>query len=295
MTNLSDSCFKINDLEILKQFKLPKPSDIKNGDRELLKYKVASLIDSLNKRKAGLSSRNKTADYYNTDSIVTILKIYRDILNPEDYKFDGKYKIGSGGRYGDLVIHLPGLLNNYVLDAYKNGVNVMKQQVDPDTIELLTKRFNSSNNYSELSKNVFNLLNQISGIPINRYSKKISFATNDEPQNELQDDEPEDELQDVIQFDDQQYEFQFDEPQNELQFDEPNNEFQFDEPQNEPQDDELDDTDNLLARLEDLVTDFLTGLNFTYKQEEFIDIVNKLYDRGSINVSQRHKLFRKYL
>ena len=44
--------------------------------------------------------------------------------------------------------------------------------VDFDTIDLLTKRFNSRKNYSNLSKKVFDVLNSLSEIPI--HSKKTS-------------------------------------------------------------------------------------------------------------------------
>ena len=48
------------------------------------------------------------------------------------------------------------------------------KKVDFDTIDLLTKRFNSKKKYSDLSKMVFNELNKLSEIPIHRSSKKYS-------------------------------------------------------------------------------------------------------------------------
>lgn len=56
--------------------------------------------------------------------------------------------------------------------AYQNKKNVYDKQVDFDTLDLLTKRFNSTKKYSPLSKMVFNDLNRISEIPIHRTSKK---------------------------------------------------------------------------------------------------------------------------
>ena len=58
------------------------------------------------------------------------------------------------------------------LVAYKNNDKVYDKDVDFDTIDLLTKRFNSSKKYSPLSKMVFDDLNRISEIPIHRTSKK---------------------------------------------------------------------------------------------------------------------------
>ena len=57
--------------------------------------------------------------------------------------------------------------------AYKNGQKVYDKQADPDTIDLLTKRYNSKKKYSDISKMIFNELNQISDIPIHRTSNKF--------------------------------------------------------------------------------------------------------------------------
>ena len=50
--------------------------------------------------------------------------------------------------------------------------NSMTKQVDFDTLDLLTKRFNSKKKYSPLSKMVFDELDRISDIPIHRTSNK---------------------------------------------------------------------------------------------------------------------------
>ena len=48
------------------------------------------------------------------------------------------------------------------------------RKVDFDTIDLLTKRFNSKKKYSPLSQMVFNELNRLSEIPIHRSSQKYT-------------------------------------------------------------------------------------------------------------------------
>ena len=48
------------------------------------------------------------------------------------------------------------------------------KQADFNTLDLLTKRFNSKKNYSELARSVFNDLNRLSEIPIHKTSKKYS-------------------------------------------------------------------------------------------------------------------------
>ena len=82
------------------------------------------------------------------------------------------YKISQGGSYGNLIIDLPKLMGQLRLVAHKNGSKVYDKVVDFDTIDLLTKRFNSRKNYSNLSKKVFEKLNSLSEIPIDKTSKK---------------------------------------------------------------------------------------------------------------------------
>ena len=84
------------------------------------------------------------------------------------------YKISSGGKYGNLMIDIPKLMGQLHLVAKKDGEKVLDKKVDFDTLDLLTKRFNSKKKYSDLSKMVFNQLNKLSEIPIHRTSKKFS-------------------------------------------------------------------------------------------------------------------------
>ena len=84
------------------------------------------------------------------------------------------YKVSSGGQYGNLIIDVPKLMGQLHLVAKKDGEKVLDQKVDFDTLDLLTKRFNSKKKYSDLSKMVFNQWNQLSEIPIHRTSKKYS-------------------------------------------------------------------------------------------------------------------------
>ena len=88
------------------------------------------------------------------------------------------YKISQKGQYGGLVIDLPKLHGHLKVVAHKNGQKVHDKQADFDTLNLLTKRFNSRKNYSELARTVFNDLNRLSEIPIHRTSKKYSKLGN---------------------------------------------------------------------------------------------------------------------
>ena len=51
---------------------------------------------------------------------------------------------------------------------------MLDKNVDFDTLDLLTKRFNSKKKYSDLSRMIFNSLNKLSEIPIHRSSQKYS-------------------------------------------------------------------------------------------------------------------------
>ena len=179
-----DMCFKEKDLQILRSMKLPQPSAIEEEDIDSLLYKVNHWINHLGKKKRGFS-KHKNDEMCNTaDTLLTILKIYRDILNPEKDQTGGRYKqnrrnaykIGAAGKYGNLTIHLPALLIDHVLEAFKNGKKVIRRQVDGDTIDLLTKRFDTRKPYSDLSRKVFSDLNRLSGIPNHRSSMKFHLV-----------------------------------------------------------------------------------------------------------------------
>ena len=85
------------------------------------------------------------------------------------------YKINlQTGVYGNVNIDVPKLYGQLTLIAHKGGKKVYEMQVDFDTFDLLTKRFNSKKKYSPLSKMVFDELNRISDIPIHRTSNKYT-------------------------------------------------------------------------------------------------------------------------
>ena len=83
------------------------------------------------------------------------------------------YKINPNtGVFGNVTIDVPKLYGQLKIIAHKDGKKVYDKQVDFDTLDLLTKRFNSKKKYSPLSKMVFDDLNRISDIPIHRTSNK---------------------------------------------------------------------------------------------------------------------------
>ena len=87
------------------------------------------------------------------------------------------YKINpKTGVYRNVNIDVPKLYGQLKPIAHKDGRKVYEKQVDFDTLDLLTKRFNSKNIYSPLSKMMFDELNRISDIPIHGTSNKYMYS-----------------------------------------------------------------------------------------------------------------------
>lgn len=59
------------------------------------------------------------------------------------------------------------------LIAYKDGQKVYDKKVDFDTLDLLTRRFNSKKKYSQLPKMVFDDLNKLNELPTHKTSQKF--------------------------------------------------------------------------------------------------------------------------
>ena len=187
-----------DDDEILKlmEYKLSPPSHVLKQsidgllDINEFNAELGEQIKQIGMQKGHLSTtkknRKKNKDQIDDlDKDIKLLQKYRKRIQifPEGLKTVGKgytqpkrnaYKISSGGQYGNLIIDVPKLMGQLHLVAKKDGEKVLDKKVDFDTLDLLTKRFNSKKKYSDLSKMVFNQLNKLSEIPIHRTSKKFS-------------------------------------------------------------------------------------------------------------------------
>ena len=190
-----DKGFDKDEIQKLTKYELYPPSDVLkasiDGTLDFDKYdeNIGKMLKKLGSEKANLSkgknkSKNKEQVYELTKDI-NLLQKYRNRIKiiPEGKKTIGTgytqpkrnaYKISSGGQYGNLMIDVPKLMGQLHLVAKKDGEKVLDKKVDFDTLDLLTKRFNSKKKYSDLSKMVFNQLNKLSEIPIHRTSKKFS-------------------------------------------------------------------------------------------------------------------------
>ena len=190
-----DKEFDADEIQKLTKYGLYAPSDVLkasiDGTLDFDEYdeNLGKKIQKLGAKKGNLSKRKgKTKNADQIDEItkdIKLLQKYKDRIKiiPEGKKTIGTgytqpkrnaYKISSGGQYGNLIIDIPKLMGQLHLVAKKDGNKVLDKKVDFDTLDLLTKRFNSKKKYSDLSKMVFNQLNQLSEIPIHRTSKKFS-------------------------------------------------------------------------------------------------------------------------
>ena len=194
-----DSGFNTDEVEKLTQYGLYAPSDVlkavldKTLDIDEYDGNIGKKLNKLGAKKGSLArGKGKTKNKDEIDNITKDIKLIQKYRNrikitPEGEKTLGSgytqpkrnaYKISSGGQYGNLIIDIPKLMGQLRLVANKDGVKVLDKKIDFDTIDLLTKRFNSKKNYSVLSKMVFNQLNKLSEIPIHRSSKKYSKIGN---------------------------------------------------------------------------------------------------------------------
>ena len=187
--------FTQEELAFIQTQQLPLPADIFLQTLKEPNYAKQILDDSgklnkeLGRKKAHLNTI-KTARKKNKDQIAeydegieTIRKYRQRIGILEEgtktlkvgkgiytQKKRNAYKINPNtGVYGNVTIDVPKLYGQLKLVASKDGKKVY---VDFDTLDLLTKRFNSKKKYSPLSKMVFDDLNRISDIPIHRTSNK---------------------------------------------------------------------------------------------------------------------------
>ena len=190
-----DKGFDSNEIQTLINHKLYAPSgvleSVKKETMDFYEYdhSIGELLKELGRKKGTLSrGKGKTKNVKEIENLTKNIKLiqkYRDRISiiPEGIETLGSgymqpkrhaYKISSRGRYGNLLIDIPKLMGQLHMIATKDGIKVLDKKVDFDTIDLLTKRFNSKKKYSDLSTMIFNQLNQLSEIPIHRTSKKYS-------------------------------------------------------------------------------------------------------------------------
>ena len=191
-----DKGFDDDEIETMMKYELIPPGSVfqrvQDGSLDFNDYdeKVSKTIQAIGRKKGPLSrGQGKTNNKDKIDMLtkeIKVLQKYKDRIAviPEGLKtLSGKglhtqpkrnaYKINQYGQYGGLMIDIPKLMGQLRLAATKDDQKVFDKKVDFDTIDLLTKRFNSKKKYSDIAKMVFNELNQLSEIPIHKTSNKF--------------------------------------------------------------------------------------------------------------------------
>ena len=194
-----DKLFNKEDNEILKSFKLIEPFNLFFlKDKELIEIK--NFVIGINKnvigkrktkltKKMGLKAKNED-EYKELERKKQTLDKYKkyieDNLSYNAYKTKGEgirkynqpkrnaYKI-QNSHYGGLLVDYPKLINNMLLDVYKDNKLVYQDKADRSLIDLLTKRYNPKTNYSIDAVRIFNDLNLLANMAKHKSSKKSNM------------------------------------------------------------------------------------------------------------------------
>ena len=199
--------FDEEDKEILKSFELVAPRDLfLMKEKQLIDLK--SIVKNINHSEIGqrkrqltlkmgkkaknedeykeLERKNQTLDKYKT--------FIEDNLRYNAYKTKGEgirkykqpkrnaYKIQNSSNrspsvwhYGGLLVNYPKLMNNMLLDVYKDNKLVYQDKADRSLIDLLTKRYNPKTKYSIYAVRIFNDLNLLTNKAKHKSSKKSNM------------------------------------------------------------------------------------------------------------------------
>ena len=198
-----DKNFSSEEIQRLMDYQLRAPSDVMKAvmdkvlDWKEYDIRLGKQLQELG-RKKGLLSRSKKAKEENAIEIegltsdIKLLQKYRTrvklldegqpLLSPtftgsgvRKYRQPTRnaYKITSQGQYGGLMINVPRLMNEMVVEVVKGGNIVYEQPADKSLIDLLTKRYRSDlNAYSSKAKQIFQDLNKLANMPKHSSSGK---------------------------------------------------------------------------------------------------------------------------
>ena len=191
--------FDKDDKIILKNFKLPKPSELMgmaDGNLEAIKQaslahakEVSKKISGKKRHMTSLKKKAVTIPQKDIDdlesftrekkSLSTYANTIDDVLNLRKYYMKPKqgsgirkykqpkrnaYKI-SDSAYGDLSVDVPRLKNEMKLNVFRGGKLIYHADADKSLVDLLTKRFNPRSSYSLNAVKIFNDLNLLANLP----------------------------------------------------------------------------------------------------------------------------------
>ena len=202
-----DKIFNEEDKEILKSFGLDAPRDLflfrekqlidlksraKNINQSVIGQRKSQLTKKMGEKAKNddeykkLERKKQTLDKYKT--------FVEDNLRYNAYKTKGQgirkykqpkrnaYKIQNSSNrspsvwhYGGLLVDYPKLMNNMLLEVYKNNQLVYQDKADKSLIDLLTKRYNPKTKYSIDAVRIFNDLNLLTNMAKHKSSKKSNM------------------------------------------------------------------------------------------------------------------------
>ena len=199
--------FDEEDKEILKSFRLVEPRDVfLLKEKQLIDLK--SRVNNINHTEIGQRKRQLTMkmgakaknedEYRELERKKQTLDNYKtfieDNLRYNAYKTKGEgirkykqpkrnaYKIQNSSNsspsvwhYGGLLVDYPKLMNNMLLDVYKDNKLVYQDKADKSLIDLLTKRYNPKTKYSIDAVRIFNDLNLLTNMAKHKSSKKSNM------------------------------------------------------------------------------------------------------------------------
>ena len=208
-----DKNFSPEEMQRLMDYQLFAPSDVMmavmNNELNWREYDktLGKQLQDLGRKKGHLSKSKKTKEenalaIENLTSDIKLLQKYRTriklldeghpLLSPtftgkgagssRKYKQPARnaYKITPQGQYGELMINVPRLMNEMVVEVskVKGGSIVYEQQGDKSLVDLLTKKYRpNANAYSSKAIQIFQDLSKLANMPKHRSSGKSKLLT----------------------------------------------------------------------------------------------------------------------
>ena len=169
----------------------PKPSDylkMSDEDRKKVDQNVNKAILQWNGKSNAKESEKKDLALYQKDNFIKYKDVLETIFKGQKHMKEkqGKglrkynqpkrnaYKI-QNSHFGGLLVDYPKLMNNMLLDVYKNNQLVYQDKADKSLIDLLTKRYNPKTKYSIDAVRIFNDLNLLTNMAKHKSSKKSNM------------------------------------------------------------------------------------------------------------------------
>ena len=177
LLKIKDEISKINTNQIgQKKTKITKKLQSKAKAKEDPKYmELEREKITLDKYKEFIESLLTNVDILSKGSGAP-LRAERGGIHKRKYKQPKRnaYKI-QNSHFGGLLVDYPKLMNNMLLEVYKNNQLVYQDKADRSLIDLLTKRYNPKTKYSINAVRIFNDLNLLTNMAKHKSSKKSNM------------------------------------------------------------------------------------------------------------------------